>query len=261
MRKLNLNFSYLFEGKVWNIISSSDQSLLIEVRHPDQFVVEYSLLDLNKEAFVFEGLRFEENWWISAAHIHNDNALFYTYGGKDNPDYKDFFSYSISAEKVIWTQEDVRLLKAVNDRLLFEIKGKEEQLTLGLVSGNEVGSIVDDEHRNKSIVQPFYYQQNTKHFETVHKFIQKKWQIESEKGVHYFENETFVIISYYYAENKGLTNNLVVMDRQGNLLLQEVIGKDLPGIADDTFFIYDDQLIFVKENSELFVYQLLMADV
>ncbi|MBL3656213.1 DUF4905 domain-containing protein [Fulvivirga sediminis] len=251
----------MFKGKVWNIISSSEQSLLIEVRYPDQFLVEYSLLDINRGDFIFEGLSFEENWWISAAHIYNDNALFYTYGGKDNPDYKDFFSYSVSAEKVIWTKEDVRLLKAVDEVLLFEMKGKEEQLALSLVSGNEVSQIVEDEYRNKSIIQPFYYQQNSEHFETVHKFIRKKWQIEAEKGVHYFENENFVIISYYYAENKGLTNNLVVMDRRGNPLMQEVIGKDLPGIADDTFFIHDDNLIFVKESSELFIYQLLMTNV
>ncbi|UII23252.1 DUF4905 domain-containing protein [Fulvivirga ligni] len=262
MRKLPLKFSYLSEGKIWNIISAfGSDYMLLEIRHPDELLAQYYLLDLENNEWLIEGLTFEEKWWISASYVYENVILFYTYGGKDNPDYKDFFAYDVSGKKILWTKEEVRLLQTGNNHLLLGKKGEEDPFIVDFRTGNTVAATTEEEIENIPIIQPFYYQQDSPHFHTVSKFLKSRLAIGIVKGAHYFENEQFIVVSYYYNEEETLNNKLIVLDRKGNIYLNELIGQKLPGIADDTFFVYDDKLIFVKDNSELFIYHLRIDNV
>jgi hypothetical protein len=46
------------------------------------------------------------------------------------------------------------------------------------------------------------------------------------------------------------------MDEEGEVKYKECIGKNLKGIALDTFFIFGDLLVFVKDKKELIIFKM-----
>ena len=72
------------------------------------------------------------------------------------------------------------------------------------------------------------------------------------------ETAEAVVVSYYERTPGGdLQNFIAVFDAAGNLCLKELLAGGLSGIGSDTFFIFMDELYFVKDKTILEVYRLL----
>ena len=266
MGKLNLNFSYSFNGKIWNIISHRDNELLLlEVREDEKFQVHYNLLDVATGKFIEKGLTFEENWWIGASSLGNDTILFYTFPDQENPDVKNVFSYDFKLGKILWKKEGHNIMEVAGDKVWLMEPDKDdiscfdirtgEPLSSNGNSGNPINGAGHAE--NKLLKKPFIYREGSEYFKTVSQFITASANLHIVRSVDYYEDDRVMVISFYYLnKNNKLANDLLVVDHEGNHLLRERLGNDLSGISDDTFFIYHNKLIFVKDNADFFIYQL-----
>ncbi|UII32636.1 DUF4905 domain-containing protein [Fulvivirga ulvae] len=266
MGKLNLNFSYSFNGKIWNIISHQEKELLLlEVREDDKFQVHYNLLDADSGQFIAERLTFEESWWIGASSLLSDVILFYTFPDQENPDVKNVFAYDFNHKKILWKKEQQNIIEAVGDCVWLMDTGNDKISCFNIRTGevlknsnsNDVLNNDPGRTENKMLEKPFNYREGSEYFNTVSQFLTAGANLHIVRSVDYYEDDQMIVMSYYYPnKNNKLANDLLVVDHEGDHLLQVRLGDDLDGISDDTFFIYNNKLIFVKDNVDFLIYQL-----
>jgi hypothetical protein len=90
----------------------------------------------------------------------------------------------------------------------------------------------------------------------VQTFLQAHFNLKAVVALEYLEEYALIFISCYEQSDLGLTNEFLVLSADGELLLREKLGEQLKGIGQDTFFIYDGSVIFVKNRGELFSYKI-----
>ena len=69
------------------------------------------------------------------------------------------------------------------------------------------------------------------------------------------EYEDVIIISLYIQQPE-LTNYLLILSNEGELLMKEKLDEHLKGIGLDTFFIFEGCVLFAKNKRELFSYKI-----
>lgn len=258
MGQLESNFSYTFEGKVWNmVISENGSNLLFEIRNDEEFQTSFFVLDLDKRDFKLSAISFEEEWWIGITHTTEDLILFHTYENQDNPDDKSYFGYSISGNRILWQESGWNITRIHGT--VAELTDNQTQKTrfIDIRSGEK--TVIDDltpGEENKTLGHSFHYAEGSEYFNTVKKFLASVLNVHIVAGVEYCECKGKVIISYYLNHQDKLVNKLLVISTGKEILLDEDLGTNLSGISDNTFFIYADNLIFVKEKHHFFIYPL-----
>ena len=74
-------------------------------------------------------------------------------------------------------------------------------------------------------------------------------------GCEYLELNELIIISYYLPFGKRFQRKLLVL-KSGKKVLDEIQDKSLNGFAPGGFFTFQDQLIFINENTEIVIYEI-----
>ncbi len=75
-------------------------------------------------------------------------------------------------------------------------------------------------------------------------------------GIDYAECKNLLLISYYIYVESELANYLAIFDSQGQVVLHQAMALRVEGLGLDTFFILNNQLIFVKDKTQLQGYEL-----
>lgn len=256
MGNLQKNFSHSFDGKIWNIESEiNGEYLVIEVRNEATLTTLFFLFSASDCRLVDRPITLEETWWVGITYAVGKVIIFHTFSDTENPQHKSFVAWDIERRTVIWKKTDVSFseygdthLKANrNGELLFiNIKTGEEGEMEGFVKLTE----------NKELQFPFHYVPNGNHHKTVSRFLDMiGMDSDKQYGIDYLEVTGLVIISYYRNIDQ-LENRLIVVDARKRVIFNESLGVHLKGIADRPFFVYHDNLIFVKDNTDFFSFQL-----
>jgi hypothetical protein len=129
-------------------------------------------------------------------------------------------------------------------------------MRLNLADGSEIprDSYVLADEQNFMIIRPFQYHEGSTHFATVKAFLEMKCQVSPIISIEYCEYNSLVLVSAFVTQN-DLANYLFVFNSSGELVMKEILGEDLKGIAFDAFFIFSGYLIFVKNKCELVSYK------
>ena len=230
------------------MLPESGDMLIFEIRDDAQFKTSFFMLDLETMDWKLEKLTFEEEWWIGVTYAADNLVLFHTFENEKNPDIKKYFLYDLAQDNILWELHDLVILN-VNGFIAEVLNPESEEIHfLYLESLKPAHELTELETtKNKSLIHSFHYVEGSDYFETVKKFLKGLMGVEILNGVDYFQGKNRVIISYFIQENEKLANNLLVLDSDRETLLHEILGAGLSGISDNTFFIYNDNLIFVKE--------------
>ena len=250
------NFSHRFTGVVWNTVAMPESSiLLLEIRDHQQKSVSFSALHYQENKFLWRDFRLEESWWVNLAAASGDVVLFTIYLETQNPDKKGILAYGLSDQKLRWWNNDFSLTSVERDRVTgFSSRFGAKKIALDLHSGQEVPVTPDaSEPGVHALIRPVQYAEGTPHYETVKTFLSQKLTLLPVRALEYLEYESLIMISYYIS-HEGLANYLLVMDKNGNVLLHEKLGEQLKGIGLDTFFMLSGCLFFVKNSEELVSY-------
>lgn len=251
--QLEPDFSLPFQTDVWEIRQAGER-LLITARDSEALEVTFSLFDLNKRAFLWQQLAFEESWWISAYQFTGSFVIFQTYNDTQDIESRTAFAFDVAKEEALWSIEEVKLQQVNNQVIRYTTEAGESALI-----EIATGALVDEagvSDQLESGAFPLHYEAESKHCETLNKFLQKKCGTSFVGGIDYLEYENFILISGNSREEDTYSLHLFVFDVEGNLLLQEIMENDLKGLASGTFFIVNQALIFVKEKREIVFYQL-----
>ncbi|MEX1239786.1 MAG: DUF4905 domain-containing protein [Cyclobacteriaceae bacterium] len=257
---LELKFSHSFHGIIWNTLADGNRPrLFLEVRDVQEKKVSFSALNLQKYEWLWNEVMLEEPWWVSLAAMSGDILLFTMYTDTDNPDRKSLMAYDLSDNKMSWwyngfsfSGANALYVKGIDAR--FPAK----EIILDLFSGKALQQVDFhlEDSQNFPVIRPFQYEEGTGHFDTVRDFLQARLGIAPVATIDYLEFQRLIMVSVFVQEN-NLANYLIVLDSGGEVVFNEKLGENLKGVGLDTFFIYSDHLIFVKNKSELITYKIL----
>ncbi|MEM7108453.1 MAG: DUF4905 domain-containing protein [Bacteroidota bacterium] len=256
MKNLQKNFSHAFEGKVWNIDSEiGGDYLVIEARNEHTFETAFFIYEPSDAAIIKGPITLEETWWVGVTHVSGQIIVFHKFEDTESPEHKSYQAVDVDSGTIIWEASDVSFSEYGRNYL----KGMKNNspFIIDLQKGNPIHeNDLIDAPQNNHLLYPFLYVPKSGYHNTVHSFLSAiGMDSDNRYGIHYLDTMGFIIISFYY-HNTGLENRLIVLNQSRELLLDEVLGTELKGIADRPFFVYHDHLIFVKENSNFLSYQL-----
>ncbi|CAN5578374.1 hypothetical protein BH23BAC1_BH23BAC1_39300 [soil metagenome] len=251
------------------ILDHHDLDLILEIRDAAAHQVTFACISLKNAQIKWQNLGFLEPWWISMVAVVKSSILFKIHEDDQNPESASLLIYHSDLKKIIWESADYNFLRGTENGFLGyrEVDGKNHFVLINNKNGKELS--LDEEtditkyknsfnstSENKILSSPFHYLEASDYFEVVKNFLFQKHKIFPVKAIDYLEHQNAIIISYYIYQNSEkkeslLENFLLVLNRQGKILLQEKIDENLTGIGLETFFVIPDQLIFTSFKKEI----------
>jgi hypothetical protein len=252
---LRFHFSGKLQGMIWKTIADPDRKrIYLEVRNGEEKSVSFSAFDLDTSRWLWEGITFEEKWWISLSAASAGILLFTLYAEVENPDKKSLLAFDVELQKMIWWKNNFALSLATGQTVTgVETKFGAKEIVLDIYTGMEARK--DVAKQNLNVIRPFQYPEGSSDFDTVSAFLEVKCGFSPCFSVEYCEHHALIFISAF-VDKTDLANYLIVFNSKGEMVLKETLGEHLKGIAPDTFFIYSGFLIFVKNKCELVSYKL-----
>lgn len=263
VKKLSLYFSCHLQGSIWRILAS-EKWLVAETRQGDTRKVNFSATDITTGRLQWDRLDLPEAWWVSGTAIQANTLILQLFSDPQKPETKGIIGVDMLSGKVIWQQPEHSFVRFAEKGLIARQAGETDPVfQLLSPAGGELISVLESTQiaAMPSLPQPYllhpvHYTQENKYFSSIVSFIKQKLGVAPQKAVDYAEFQHLIIISYYIYDHKNLSNYLLVVNKEGELLLHEMLAAQLPGIGLDTFFIIHQYLIVVKDKKELLAYEL-----
>lgn len=254
MTKLQKIFSHTFPYKIWQIrLVSGTGDIIIEERNEGVPEINYFIYRSGIPMRMVRPIGME--WWSTLLWANREVILTRSYGEEGNPENAGLVAYSGVNGQKLWELSKTAFQDAGTDALLVSREG--EKWLIDPLSGSRVTKDMDlVPLQNKTLTYPFRYMKSTPYFDTVGTFIERKFGQVSVHAIEYMEIQDKMIISCYSIREESLTNYLYVVDSKGNTLLQDILGEKLKGISENTFFVFNGNLIFVNSRNQFFEYSL-----
>lgn len=258
--QLNQGFSLEFKGQVWKILIDEVHPLLVmQIRDGETYQTSFAAIDTSENKLLWQDFTLSENWWLGMAGLHQGVLFLYTYPDTQKPEPQGIIAVDIVTQELLWQTQDATFYQVLDNQLIaVSMKQTSRQY---LLLAPKTGEILDQfrelegkfalKNENNPTLFPFHYHNEMAYFQTVAIFLKKKFNLQIVQAVDYLEYESFIIISYFYKKADELINNLLVLDEQNQVLLHQNIGLQLTGISLDTFFVFREQLFFVKHKTHL----------
>lgn len=267
---LSANFSFCFDGKIWNmLLDSQSGTLILEIREEDKHQVSFTAIDLNSGEVLWDGLQFEDNWWVGMTLLTQGILILRTFADNADPEPKGLIAFDILKKEVCWSKIDFVFVKIYEDKIIGFVRHDEERifqaigLTDGVVESIDEASVFEPSNHNEKLIEhswpltyPLHYVEGTEYFETCKTFLYNRLHLEAVKAIEYLEIENRIFISFYAKDGVRMVNYLLVIDLSGEIVFKEIIQKNINAIGLQTFFIVKNQVIFVKEKNEIFSFNL-----
>lgn len=255
--RMEFNFSVSAHGTIWkSALSAAYGIMILEIRDAARRRTSFSAIHVADGSWLWQDIMLEEPWWIGLDGAQGRVALLSVFTETSNPDRKALIAFDILDCKMRWWKNDFALSKAGSAC----VSGVSQQfgyreLTLDLMSGDEIPCDPQTEE-TLPLLRPLQYVDGHPYFATVQTFLASRFNLSVVHALEYLEASSLIFISCYSQDENGLTNDFLVLSTDGKLLLREIFGTHLKGIGQDTFFIYDGSVIFVRNRGELISYRI-----
>jgi hypothetical protein len=248
--------NHSFTAKVWNVLCHSNQTLLfIETRDEALAQVRYSAYDVMQSKFLFKEITVVDDWWCSLVAVSGDVMLMHLFADGRNPDPKGLLAFHFKFEKVLWSDENARFEASDETQLKVWKDGK--RLMLNLMTGKLLENVVTLKENPPLVVNPMAYHSDGQYYSTLATFIKSRKGHQVEGHIEYLDYAEKLILSYHCKSEQGLANYLLIMDKNGEELLNQILGLNFVALGWNTFFIFSNCLVFVRNKMELNIYKLL----
>ncbi|MTI30183.1 DUF4905 domain-containing protein [Cytophagales bacterium RKSG123] len=240
--------------------------LVLEIRDHENHLVSFSAINLETKQLLWDGLTFEESWWLGLTALEKNILLIHEFEDSQNPENQKLFALDVSKQEVLWAVSDFTYLCTEGKQVVgFTREGEERYFstidllngkisTLGETAARFIQQKAKAKQTNTKTDFPIHYTEENAYFQNFSEFLESKLYIKAVKACDYLEYGNKIIISYYSIEKENLANFIVVFDESGQQLLHEKLDENLEGVGMDTFFRTNDQLIFIKNKTQILSY-------
>lgn len=265
-------FGLKFHSQVWRILVSENDYLLVETRDTDKKEAFFSCFNLLSMKSMFTNIQFEENYWVGVEKFFNDILLLHGYGKPDMPGHKGIIAYNVTDKKIIWQNTDLSYLfiydgyvyayiQQFEGRVYYKINLKTgdtaEKLNLTNEEINSLRQKSFDEESYSNYVFPEFLNEESP--DEIKKILKKESEGKTIVGdIEFAKKNDFLCFNFHYkSADNMLTNKFFCSSLKKNkIFFTEILNQGVLYPAPDSFFIYKNLLLFIKNKLELCIYQL-----
>lgn len=255
-RKIGSLFSVSCDGTIWQTaLSESTGLILLQVRNEELHQTTFTVVNLISGESLIKERRFEESWWLGITAFVDNYAVLHVYEDEQNPQHKSLFVWDIESDQVVAEFKNTTLIES-NERGML-IRNEESQKAFDW-AGNTIQNWETEEGSGDTnkVHYPFHFQEEDEDFATIKSFIEQAVNVSPTSGADYLEYHDLVLLSYNIKEEQGLANYLLVSNTDGEVIFHQKINTSTSGTGRDTFFIFEQKLVYIKDYNTISVYEL-----
>lgn len=127
---LKPGWTFKTDKKVWRLLPGSGV-LVTELRDPDVKTSEYAGIDIETGSSLWEGLVFEDSWWVVVNRIFRDVLILQQFVRPDMPTPGKIFVADLHSGKLLWHNDEVSYLNASGDVIYGMRRSTESTVIIG----------------------------------------------------------------------------------------------------------------------------------
>jgi hypothetical protein len=253
-------------GIIWKVLPDENGNYMaVESRDGEKRNTMLSVVNLFDNNFLFTIDRLPKPWWLSLKAVGYGKIILQGYKESNNPETKGLYVFDLLTGKLLWQEEEELFYSFSDNETMLLSFVKEDQETFQKVvsaSGKIIEEVVTIEEKENvatqtSSVFPLLYTEDNIHYKTIADFLYQNYEYKSVGPLEYLEYRTNMLVSFYIRENKKLTNILLVIEEEGNCLLQDTLMEGADGIGMSSFFVCRNKLIYIKNKVSIALAELL----
>jgi hypothetical protein len=256
---------FTYKGIVWKLLADTKSSLLVvESRDEETRKVNFAAIDLETRKQLWDSLAIKETWWAGLEEVNYGYVVLHGYKDIQNPEHQGIYVFDARTGKPVWENAAYTFFSLDEEGLIAYDPLSPERVYKRFNSRNgaieqeltesEIADQWNKDSNTSSLLQnPSHYTLENSYFEKISNFIEAFTELKPEMALDYLEHNSKIIVSFYSKVGEKMVNYLLVVNEEGDVLYNEAIGAELNGIGLDSFFMFKEQLIFVKNKKELVI--------
>ncbi len=104
--KIKKLYKYTNKRRIWRLIPTASNKLVIEERDGDTKEVFFECIDIPSGKKIFHALQIEEKYWLGIETIYNDVIFFHRYANREMPVHNGIIALDINTQKILWQNND-----------------------------------------------------------------------------------------------------------------------------------------------------------
>jgi len=241
-----------FNGAIWRMeIDGLSETIFVEIRNSEERTVSFGSIDLSTGKVNFKDLILPERWLTGMEAAYDRVLLLHNYQSESSPVHKGLTAVDAAYAEIIWSNYTYAFDHlSVNGPVAYNVQIQPKKLFLVDV---ETGVItrpyqpaIDQELINDVVVPQLLPVS----------FLKQKLPIESYgNNMHYLEHNNFRIVSLHTFAEGALQQRLYIMSNV-EIVYEDLLNSDIQKLQPEAFLLHKDQLIYLKDKSQLKVLNL-----
>jgi hypothetical protein len=250
---LQPHISYQFKSAVWRLeIDAHSQTLFAEVRDQDDKKAFFASVNLQSGKVNFDELQTEERWLTGIEAAYKGVLLLHNYQSESGPAHKGLIAFDGAKGDLLWNNYTHAFDHlSVNGPVIYDTRIQPRMLYLADIKTGTVirpyEPLIDVEEVTNIILPEVI---STDFLETL--------PIPATpfgNTAHYLEHNNLRIVSLHSLVEGTLQQRMYIMDNI-QIVYEDILNTDIQKLQPESFLIYRDQLIYLKNKSELKVLNL-----
>ncbi len=275
MRRISIkkHFTYKSKYQIWRLLISETGKLIIELRDVNNKEVFFTCYDLEKGKRIFESVQMEEKYWIGIEALYNDLIIFHKYAKPDMPGHKELIAFDITNQTVRWVNSEFSFLFAYREKIYCYKQNFESRnfYSLNYLNGQIEENLGEDFEKVNLLRAEADKLRSGGEYLFAEKYDEASADpilkqligdelsgLEIVGDVEYNRRGNLLFFNFYSKVFSGsLVNRFTAFDLSINKkVLTELLNSNTNAFVPDSFFVYKNFLLLLKEKNGLIVYKL-----
>jgi hypothetical protein len=266
------------DGFLWLFRLSPGGRIVGEVRHRERRETSYFCLDETSGRALWEGLRFDEPWWIGLEETDEERAYFHRYRKPDMPQHLGVTAVDLETGQTVWENKEVAFL--FHDHgLVYAVRQSFEAmrfLALDACDGSirrdygtdaqavrTLRDAVGDGDRFRGCLYPEPFGEEHPDYGAFRELLHTWCPPGSVRGnLDVLRHETLLLASWHRSEaadgsQETLSQEFLAYDTDRHaIVFSDTINTGVTHPSIDSFFVKDLQVLYVKDQHTLTAHSL-----
>jgi hypothetical protein len=205
--------------------------------------------------------------WPSLQFVADGKACFTCFQDSSLPVAQGLYVFDLKKKEWAFKNDELTFVNAQGVNLLVRKAGDEEhyhvldlaQLTLSQLESQAkwFKNITLSKQASKGVLYPYHIGEENVLYKELVDFVKDKTNHTLTGMVEYLEwSDQRMLVSYYIEDTEGMSQYLLLTDDNNSTIMHECIDVNLKGMAFDVFMVIGKQCVYVKNKTQLCVYNL-----
>jgi hypothetical protein len=268
--KLDKKFTHSRQRVIWRLLLNENGQLLIEERDIENKKVFFQCYELSSGKQLMKDITFDEPFWIGIEEFKSDIIYFHWYVKPDMPWHSGMFAYSVSRNEILWENKEINFGFMHNEKVAAYRQTFEgaDYFLLDEMNG-EIIEVVGNDHQLinewkseaqtlKDYSQYIFPSNYTPGDEQIDALI-SPYIVEYKESVEIAEKSNVLFITSHRQNKQSMTDQHIfgIDIYTKKIILQDIINKDQTALRFDSFFIFSDFLIIIKNKVQVIIYSII----